>query len=90
MEEEERDFYERRAPKNAINLLGTDSQNFFGSGSVFIAILPRKTVSLPDGRAVKHYYVSKSVGIATGMLITALHNADLRHHPHTKPDEFSQ
>ncbi len=31
----------------------------------------------PDGSRRKHYYVPESVGIATGMLITALHKAGL-------------
>ena len=30
-----------------------------------------------DGEKTKHYYVTESVGIATGMLITALHHAGL-------------
>jgi hypothetical protein len=38
---------------------------------------------LPDGRKVKHYYVSESVGIATGFLIAALHHAGLATLTHT-------
>ena len=38
---------------------------------------------LPDGRKVKHYYGLESVGIATGMLITAIHNAGLASLTHT-------
>jgi len=37
----------------------------------------------PDGEKIKHYYVSESVGIATGMLITAVHNAGLVSLTHT-------
>ena len=40
-------------------------------------------VAMPDGRTVKHYYVHESVGIATGMLITALHHAGLATLTHT-------
>ncbi len=36
-----------------------------------------------DGERVKHYYVPESVGIATGMLITALHTAGLSCLTHT-------
>lgn len=36
-----------------------------------------------DGERVKHYYVPESVGIATGMLITALHAAGLSCLTHT-------
>ena len=37
----------------------------------------------PDGTRVKHYYVPESVGIATGMLLTALHLAGLVSLTHT-------
>ena len=36
----------------------------------------RHTIA-PDGTIKKHYYLAESVGIATGILITALHNAGL-------------
>jgi hypothetical protein len=35
------------------------------------------------GEKIKNYYVSESVGIATGILITALHNAGLVTLTHT-------
>ena len=35
------------------------------------------------GKKIKHYYVRDSVGIATGMLITAIHNAGLASLTHT-------
>ena len=38
---------------------------------------------LPDGRKVKHYYAQESVGIATGILITAIHHAGLVSLTHT-------
>ena len=38
---------------------------------------------LPDGREVKHYYGLESVGIATGMLLTAIHNTGLASLTHT-------
>jgi hypothetical protein len=31
----------------------------------------------PDGTKVKHYYVTQSVGIATGLLVAAVHHAGL-------------
>jgi nitroreductase len=37
----------------------------------------------PDGCKIKHYYVRDSVGIATGILITAIHNAGLVSLPYT-------
>jgi iodotyrosine deiodinase len=36
-----------------------------------------------DGQKIRHYYVQESVGIATGMLITAVHNAGLVSLTHT-------
>ena len=36
-----------------------------------------------EGKKIKNYYVSESVGIATGLLITALHNAGLATLTHT-------
>lgn len=36
-----------------------------------------------DGTKVKHYYVNESVGIATGFLVAALHNAGLACLTHT-------
>lgn len=38
---------------------------------------------LPDGRKVKHYYAQESVGIATGLLIAAVHHAGLASLTHT-------
>ncbi|MBL7991773.1 MAG: nitroreductase family protein [Candidatus Kapabacteria bacterium] len=86
-EEEERDFYTHRAPKEwleALAPLGTDSEKpFLETAPYLIAIFAEKNGTLPDGRTVKHYYVSESVGIATGMLITALHHAGLVSLTHT-------
>jgi nitroreductase len=39
--------------------------------------------TLEDGRKFKHYYAQESVGIATGLLITALHHAGLVTLTHT-------
>lgn len=42
-----------------------------------------------DGVHTKHYYTRESIGIATGMLITAVHNAGLVSLTHTpSPMEF--
>jgi len=43
----------------------------------------QKFGELPDGRKVKHYYPAESTGLATGMLITALHRAGLATLTHT-------
>ena len=43
----------------------------------------QKFGELPDGRKVKHYYPTESTGLATGMLIAALHRAGLATLTHT-------
>jgi iodotyrosine deiodinase len=86
-EAEERDFYERRAPQewlDALAPLGTDANKpFLESAPYLIAIFAQPYSLTFDSRKVKHYYVSESVGIATGILITALHHAGLATLTHT-------
>jgi hypothetical protein len=84
---EERDFYEGRAPQewlDALEHLGTDSNKpFLERAPYLIVIFAESYELLPDGAKVKNYYVSESVGIATGMLITALHSCGLATLTHT-------
>ena len=47
------------------------------------AVFMQRYGKLPHGREVKHYYGLESVGIATGMLITAIHDAGLASLTHT-------
>ena len=86
-EEEEREFYTNRAPQDwldALAPLGTDANKpFLEAAPYLIAIFAQSHGVLPDGRKVKNYYVSESVGIATGMLITALHCSGLATLTHT-------
>ena len=86
-EEEEQDFYQRRAPRewlDALAPLGTDAHKpFLDLAPYLIAIFGKNHSELPDGRRVKNYYVHESVGIATGILITALHNAGVVSLTHT-------
>ena len=86
-EEEEREFYSGRAPQewlDALAPLGTDANKpFLETAPWLIAIFAQSYAVLPDGRKVKNYYVTESVGIATGMLITALHHAGLATLTHT-------
>jgi iodotyrosine deiodinase len=86
-EEEERDFYHRRAPQewlDALAPLGTDENKAFLTVAPYlIAIFGKSYNLLPDGRKVKNYYVQESVSIATGILITALHHAGLATLTHT-------
>jgi iodotyrosine deiodinase len=86
-EAEERDFYQRRAPQEwleALAPLGTDAHKpFLETAPYLIAIFAQSHGLLDDGRKVKNYYVSESVGIASGFLIAALHHAGLATLTHT-------
>ena len=86
-EAEEREFYERRAPQewlDALRPIGTDwHKPFLETAPWLIAIFVQKWGRDADGSKVKHYYPAESVGIATGMLITALHSAGLATLTHT-------
>jgi len=86
-EEEEKEFYNKRAPKewlDALAPLGTDEHKPFLENAPFlIAIFTKSFDVLPDGRKVKQYYSQESVGIACGLLITAVHNAGLVSLTHT-------
>jgi len=86
-EVEEREFYEHRASDEwlaALEPLGTDEHKpFLETAPYLIAVFLQKYGELPDGRKVKHYYPAESTGLATGMLITALHRAGLATLTHT-------
>lgn len=86
-EEEEREFYEHRAPAEwlvALAALGTDSRKpFLETAPWLIAIFAQPYGLNPNGSRMKHYYATESVGIATGFLIAALHHAGLATLTHT-------
>lgn len=86
-EEEERAFYSHRAPDewlDAISHLGTDDQKpFLEIAPYLIAIFAKSYNLSEEGEKKKNYYVQESVGIATGMLIAALHQAGLATLTHT-------
>jgi nitroreductase len=86
-EEEERAFYDGRAPKEwleALEPLGTDWRKpFLETAPVLIVIFQQLWGSVPSGGRVKNYYVLESVGIATGFLIASLHQAGLATLTHT-------
>lgn len=84
---EERKLYEHRASEEwlqAIAPLGTDANKpFLEKAPALIAIFLKKFSFDPTGKRHKNYYTAESVGIATGILITALHNAGLATLTHT-------
>ena len=86
-EKEEHEFYTRKSPQawlDALAPLGTDENKpFLETAPYLIVIFAQSYGVLADGRRVKNYYVQESVGIATGMLITSIHNAGLVSLTHT-------
>tara|TARA_B100000586_G_C20096329_1_gene422657 strand:+ start:1133 stop:1801 length:669 start_codon:yes stop_codon:yes gene_type:complete len=86
-EEEEKKFYSGRAPDEwleALEPLGTDENKPFLEVAPYLIVIFSEAYGLDaQNEKIKNYYVSESVGIATGMLITALHNAGLATLTHT-------
>ncbi|MBO6584837.1 MAG: nitroreductase family protein [Gracilimonas sp.] len=86
-EKEEHEFYNRRAPEDwleDLRPLGTDENKpFLEEAPYLIGIFAQSYNLDKEGEKEKHYYVKESVGIATGILITALHNAGLATLTHT-------
>ncbi|MCZ6706169.1 MAG: nitroreductase family protein, partial [Bacteroidetes bacterium] len=87
VEKEEMAFYTKRAPQewlDALANIGTDYHKpFVETAPVLIAIFAQNYEVRKDGARLKNYYVQESVGIATGMLIAALHHAGLSTLTHT-------
>mgnify|MGYP006098753091 FL=1 len=86
-ETEEREFYEGKAPQawlDDLKVFETNAQKpFLETAPYLIAVfLERNTVDA-DGTKHKNYYMPESVGIATGMLLTALHTSGLATLTHT-------
>ena len=86
-EEEERAFYDGKAPDSWLTDLEPFETNadkpFLEVAPYLIAIFAERFIEQSDGSLRKNYYVPESVGIATGMLITALHHAGLVTLTHT-------
>jgi iodotyrosine deiodinase len=86
-EAEERAFYAGAASKewlDALAPLGTDaSKPYLEIAPWLIVIFAQRKSQGADGSDRKNYYINESVGIATGMLITALHSAGLATLTHT-------
>ncbi|HKJ32376.1 MAG TPA: nitroreductase family protein [Balneolales bacterium] len=86
-EKEEWEFYHHRAPEEwltDLEVLGTDEHKpFLEEAPYLITIFSENYGIREDGSTEKHYYVKESVGIATGMLITAIHQAGLVSLTHT-------
>jgi len=86
-EAEEREFYGHRASDEwleALKPFGTDAEKpFLETAPWLIAVFLQKFGEDEHGDKVKHYYPTESTGLATGILITALHEAGLATLTHT-------
>ncbi len=86
-EQEEQAFYQHRAPPEwlqALAPLGTDqSKPFLEIAPALIAVFYQRYGIDQHGQRFKNYYASESVGLASGMLIAALHHAGLATLTHT-------
>lgn len=86
-EKEEEAFYSGRAPDawlEALAPLGTDaSKPFLETAPYLIVIFAQSHELTTDNIKSKNYYVQESVGIATGILVTAIHHAGLVSLTHT-------
>ena len=86
-EEEERAFYQGRAPQDWLDTLaplGTDEHKpFLAIAPWLIAIFAQPYGLAADGHKVKHYYVTETVGMATGLLIDRPHQPGLATLTHT-------
>lgn len=86
-EKEEKEFYDSKAPKEWLDVLQKFETNpdkpFLEEAPWLIVIFEKKYDIGDDGNKIKHYYTKESVGIASGMLITALHFSGLATLTHT-------
>jgi len=86
-EAEEQEFYNGRAPQawlDDLKVFETDEHKpFLETAPYLIAVFLERNSVDEDGVKRKNYYMPESVGIATGMLITALHMSGLATLTHT-------
>ena len=86
-EEEERSFYSGKASEEwleALGPLGTDADKpFIETAPWLIVVFAQRKGGIAEDGETQNYYVSESVGIACGMLITTLHEAGLATLTHT-------
>lgn len=85
-EKEEYEFYHGKASDewlNALEHLGTNEQKPFLEKASYLIVVFEKKYKEPSEGKIKYYYTKESVGIATGILITALHHAGIATLIHT-------
>ena len=85
-EEEERKSYNGRMSERWLKdlaPLGTDAVKEFIDIAPWIIVVMKRVYEVEDGQKYNNYYVSESVGIASGFLLAAIHNAGLVALTHT-------
>ena len=85
-EAEEKKFYKERATEEwlrDLNKFETDWRKPFLEKAPALIVVFRQSYDNRGGLKRKNYYVGESVGIASGFLITAIHNAGLVSLTHT-------
>ena len=85
-ETEEKKFYKERATEEwlkDLNKFETDWRKPFLEKAPALIVVFRQSYDNRGGLKRKNYYVGESVGIASGFLITAIHNAGLVSLTHT-------
>ena len=85
-EKEEKAFYKKRAPQtwlDDLQELGTNWQKEFLETAPYLIAVFKILYKEDEGLRKKHYYINESVGIACGILITAIHKAGLVSLTHT-------
>lgn len=85
-EEEEFENYHGRMSEDWLKDLekfGTDHIKPFLEIAPYLIVVFKKAYDMEDGQKANNYYVNESVGIATGMLLAAIHNAGLASLTHT-------
>lgn len=91
-EEEERISYTSRMPdtwKDDLKPLGTSWEKPFLEHATYLIVVFKQSFGMENGKKIKHYYVSESVGIACGFLLAAIHHAGLVAVTHTpSPMDF--
>lgn len=93
-EAEEKENYEKRFPDDwleDLNQFGTDWHKEFLETAPYLIVIFKVSYEVDGDKQKKNYYVNESCGIATGFLLTAIHNAGLIALTHTpSPMNFLQ
>jgi len=85
-EKEEKLFYTQKAPDywlKDLNKFGTDWHKDFLEEAPCLIVVFKQIYDLKNNIKYKNYYVNESVGIACGILLTAIHKAGLVALTHT-------